>query len=582
MEYDKTAHRLLRDIAHRARLTPEEYPEFEDAVRAAGIAIEPVAVPEWPPVPYSPLLILFGDAAWWEGRYWTGEQPVVSRWRASDARRIAREIAGDGLSPPRLAYAWQCPEFDEREHIILRYWLEEHDLSIVDFLVSYLPQVKTPTGRDDLLVDVANPRAQQESAEGGGYSPTRRAVRVGDRAILDDFAAKYERFNYDTDLQVSWVRSADDSRWECRRTHAPQSGTMASHRSWVMRPLGSGATSDDDVNGDGYRFGPAMELFDDGMLWVWVARRALDHVSEVTINGVRVGLTAETFGVCCRMVGHIAPERMAQVVGEVFGTPDVPTVSRETAASDGPIDIEVRFHTKSPFHNAVSQLPEQFHRPNGRALVLREPDRVRVWGDEEIVQRGLIVNGVQCRDFVPWNRGWQGHIDASVARVAAAGAPDPTDPEERVELATVQSPTEGARTYSPNAVVDAIEQHLGRDVRLFGQAASDSGIVCLTRAGLRRFLDEDATDRIDYITDNGGRNYDCENFSETLRVNLARKYGVNGCAVIWGDGHAWCIFPVVGSPGPAIVMIEPQGDNHVQIQDLTGNYSVERRAEVLL
>ena len=29
-------------------------------------------------------------------------------------------------------------------------------------------------------------------------------------------------------------------------------------------------------------------------------------------------------------------------------------------------------------------------------------------------------------------------------------------------------------------------------------------------------------------------------------------------------------------------MIEPQGDNHVQIQDLTGNYSVQRRAEVLL
>ena len=147
MEYDKKAHRLLRDIAHRARLTPEEYPEFEDAVRAAGIEVLFVDIPEWPPVPYAPLLIRFGAAAWWEGRYWTGEQPAVSRWQASDANRIAREMAGDALSPPRLAYAWQCPEFDEREHIILRYWLEEYDLSIVDFLVSYLPAAKSETGQ---------------------------------------------------------------------------------------------------------------------------------------------------------------------------------------------------------------------------------------------------------------------------------------------------------------------------------------------------------------------------------------------------------------------------------------------------
>ena len=188
------------------------------------------------------------------------------------------------------------------------------------------------------------------------------------------------------------------------------------------------------------------------------------------------------------MVGHIVPEEMAQVVGAVFGTPDELTVSRETAASDGPIDIEVRFHSKPPFHNAVSPLPGQFHRPNGHALVLREPDRVRVWGDEEIVKRGLIVNGVRCHDLVPWNGGWQGAIDANVDTVAAAGALDRTDPEERAELDTVQSPTEGTRTYSPNAVVEAIDKHLGRNVRLFGQAASDSGIVCLTRAGLQRFL----------------------------------------------------------------------------------------------
>ena len=79
---------------------------------------------------------------------------------------------------------------------------------------------------------------------------------------------------------------------------------------------------------------------------------------------------------------------------------------------------------------------------------------------------------------------------------------------------------------------------MGRDIRLFGQATSDRGIVAITRRGLGRFLDEASTDRLDYIADHGGRNNDCENFSETLRANLARKHGVNGCAVIWGNSHA--------------------------------------------
>ena len=80
--------------------------------------------------------------------------------------------------------------------------------------------------------------------------------------MLDDFEAQYRRFTYDTDLQVSWVRALDNSRWEARCSHAPQSEAWASHRSWVMRPLGSGATRNDDVDPlDGYRFGPFMELF---------------------------------------------------------------------------------------------------------------------------------------------------------------------------------------------------------------------------------------------------------------------------------------------------------------------------------
>ncbi len=581
MQYVKDEHRLLRDIAHRARLTPEEYPDCERAVRAAGITVTNVEIPEWPPVPYSPLLILFGAKAWWEGRYWTGEQPSVSRMDSARASRIARELAGGPLDPRRLAYAWQTPEYDPAEHIILRYWLEDNDLSIVDFLRGHLPEAERRLGRNDLLIEVTNPRVLQERAE-GSYSPTRRAVRVSDRHILDDFANSSPRFAYDTNLQVSWVRAADGSRWEARRTHAPQSATWASHRSWIMRPLGQGALRDDDIDPvEGYRFGPAMELFDDGMLWVWVARRALERVSSITINGVAVDLTAETFGPCCRLMGRVPVNSMPQVVGEPDANVEDPARGPAGDDTDGPISLDdVRFSRRGPFHRAVTPLPDAFHRPNGCPLALREPDRIRVFGDAEIASRGLVVNGVSVKDLRPWRGGWQGRLTASCGDTAAGVltgrdfSKTPPQPSGAV--------TDGSRIYSPAAVVEAIEATVGREVRLFGQGASDKGIVALTRRGLDQFLDEDATDRLDYVVDQGGRNYDCENFSETVRSNLARRYGVNGCAVIWGDSHAWCLFAVVGRAGPSIAMVEPQADMHIAVEQLTGAYGVQQRAEVLL
>ena len=581
LKYAKEQHRLLRDIAHLARLTGDEYQEYEDAVRAAGIPVLQVEIPDWPPAPYSPLLILFGGRGWWEGRNWTGAQPAVSRADAARASRIAREMAGDPLGPRRIAYAWQVPEYDPSRHIIMRYWLAEQELSIVDFLRDHLPDAEHRLGRDDLLIQVTNPHARQERAE-GSYSPTRRAVRVEDRRVLDDFAASGRRFTYDTDVQVSWVRAADDSRWEARRTHAPQSAGWASHRSWVMRPLGQGALRDDDVDPvDGYRFGPAMELFDDGMLWVWVARRALDHVASITINGVAVNLDAQTFGPSCRMVGHVAPENMARVVGEAYPAADDVADDISNDEDREPVRLEsVRFAHRSPFYRAVSPLPGLFHRPHGCPLVLREPDRVRVFGDDEIADRGLVVNGVAARDLRPWRGGWQGRLDAPCRDVAAASIPERDPVEQTPEPAA--SVTGGSRVYSPTAVVDAIEAAVGRRVRLFGQSTSDQGIVALTRRGLERFLDEDLTDRLDYVSDQGGRNFDCENFAETLRSNLARRHGVNGCAVIWGDSHAWCLFALVGNNGPTIAMVEPQADSYLTVEQLTGAYAVDRRAEVLL
>ena len=112
--YDAGRHSLLRDIAHSASLTPEEYPEFESAVRTAGIAIETAELPDWPPVPYSdlPWMIFGGGGPWWKKRHWTGEQPVIVRGDRRDARRIAREMAGGHLSPKRIAYAWGCEVYD--------------------------------------------------------------------------------------------------------------------------------------------------------------------------------------------------------------------------------------------------------------------------------------------------------------------------------------------------------------------------------------------------------------------------------------------------------------------------------------
>ena len=224
-------------------------------------------------------------------------------------------------------------------------------------------------------------------------------------------------------------------------------------------------------------------------------------------------------------------------------------------------------------------MPDQFHRRKRCSLLLREPDRVRAFGDDAIFRRGLVINGVAVTDLKPWRRGWQGRLAAPCSVVAANARAGSASARTTPSVTRV---TEGSRTYSPTAVVDAIETTLGCDVRLFGQSTSDKGIVALTRPGLERFLDEDSTDRLDYIADHGGRNYDCENFAETVRSNLARKHGVNGCAIIWGDSHAWCLFTLVGDAGPTIAMVEPQADSFITVDQLTGAYSVDRRAEVLL
>ena len=623
MTFDQDKHILLRDQAHKRRLTPQEYPEFEAALIREGIAVMTVECPEWPPVEKSRLFLLFGDGDPWEGQYWTGHQPAIE---ASDylARRTvtktAREMAGPGLAPKRLAYAWQVPEYDPAEHILMRQWLADNGVDIVDFLREFIPKIRKELGRDPLF-EVANPHAQAESEAGGGYSPTRRALAVADLAVLEKFAQTSERYTYEADQPVSWVRSLDGTRWEARRQHEPQQARWANYRSWINRTLGDGAWTEADRSEEGYAFGPFMELWDDGSIYLWCYQRALDFLSgnPLIINGVSVFFTPEKTGsgpgTICRMAGRAEPRDMDQILSSALAGAErakekanhADQVEDETdereQANAAPPTVQSVFRQRSgkPFWHPLThtELPRQFHRASGSPLVVRtRGDRaeVRCWGDVSLLG-GIVLNSVVVDGFEPWNSGYRALINAEETDIIlgrereesgeSQDRPKPA-PEPRPLPSTAPTDVvEGAQVYSPSAVVAALQTALKRGVSLFGRSASDSAVVALTREGLERFLLDDLSDRDRYVLDTGGRNYDCENFAERLRVNLAAKHGVNGCMVVWGDGHAFNAFAVASeagegkrADGPEIVLVEPQSDEIVT--ELTGAYSVERRAEVLL
>ena len=562
--YDENKHLLLRDVAHKRRLTPEEYPEFEAALIREGIAIMTVECPEWPPVEKSRLFLLFGDGDPWEGQYWMGHQPAIE---ASDylARRTvtktAREMAGPALAPKRLAYAWQVPEYEPARHILMRQWLADHEVSIVDFLRQHVPKVRAELGRDPLF-EVANPRAEAEAAV-GSYSPTRRALAVADLAVLERFAQVSERFSYEAEQPVSWVRSLDDTRWEARRQHEPQRARWQTHRSWINRTIGDGAWTEADRGPEGHAFGPFMELWDDGAIYLWCYQRALRFLEDngLVINGVSVFFRPESTGHVCRLAGHVGTEEMPQVLNGA---------ARSTAAASGAsgaelISVDCGFKGKpgSPFHTPTDRgdLPEGFHRAAGRSpLVVRthaDGAEVRSWGEKYLLG-GFTLNGVELTGFRPWKGGFRARVSKPDA-VAILGIEEEQEQENGPIVFPTPAPapapifppqpgdvTEGAQIYSPSAVVSALQKALKRGVSLFGRSASDSAVVALTREGLERFLLDDLSDRDKYVADRGGRNYDCENFAERLRVNLAVRHGVNGCMVVWGDGHAFNAFAVTG------------------------------------
>ena len=559
MEYDDRKHVLLELVRHKYRLDQEEYENLVE--RAPGVVH--VEIPEWPPVEYPPLQIGGGNP--FDGMYLTGTTLAVEIVHDNYVHDLARGMVHDYLEQKRVAYQWQVTEFDEKKHVVIRSWLAENEISIVDFYRQYLPQAEEKLGRDP-IIEVTNPKVMEERERGGGYSPTTRAVHLEDLDLLAGFAGVADRFTYDVNQAVSWIRSLDGTRWEARKQYAPQNSRW-DHRSFIQRAIGDGAWSEADRDIEGNAHAPWMELWDDGTFHVWVLKRAIDRgISFLRVNGVDIPLRADGGVHVWRMTGQVPLAELPTVLGEksVVGVSRLIVVNVETWDKRG-----VFLSTKN--------VPEELYREKERPpLVIRrfeDAAEVRVWGDMSL-SHGITLNEVILDKMVAWNGGWKCRISNDDLNVILTGT------KRAMEDNSQSRVVEDAKAYSSSAVIAELQKVLGTKIRLFGQTFSDSAMVALTEQGMRLYLKENDTDRDKYIADQGNRNYDCENFSEQLRCGLQRKYGVNGIGIIWGDGHAWNFFVINDGEKPEIIMIEPQTDKVVT--SLSGMYSIQRRCEILL
>lgn len=139
---------------------------------------------------------------------------------------------------------------------------------------------------------------------------------------------------------------------------------------------------------------------------------------------------------------------------------------------------------------------------------------------------------------------------------------------------------EGVKAYPGYEVIRAIEEAVGRDVRPFSGTTLDQKVVAIKSESMIRYLVKNPINRRQYILDSGGRNYDCDDFALSLRTSLIREHGYNCVGVIAGDVHAWNFFVLVGKNGPKIAFVEPQTDG--MVPELTGDYSIENRCEVII
>ena len=560
MQFNSERHLLLSDIAHQNCIGEDRFSKFVDTVILAGVPIQQIVMPAWPKVPYSNIAgwIIFGGG-WWKGKFWEGQQSIIDIEHETVVQKIADTVRGDSMSQENIAYVWDVEVYNSNKHILLRSWLTKHNLDIVEFFREYLPKLRSETDRKDLIVEVSNPSVKKES-EQGSYSPTRRAVRRRDAdLVLHGFASRTKPIEDNFNQRVSWVRAEDDSRWEARANMEPQSSEWSQHTSWIQRPLNSGARREDDINEEtGMYRGPFMELFDDGMLWVWASNRVSKRLIDETIiiNGIHVKLEPESTGGICRMRGQLDDAQISAVLGgllrRVKEVPEEPTANDGQRLKDQPENVQASF--RATWGELAEERWVQEHN-----VSLSKSEKTIIEEAQSIID-----------------------IDESKEKVQTHGSrvPKPPPPPTPVVVHETIDPGAGGKVFSPSAVRKAISEVIG-PFHYFGQSVSDSGIYAMTRVGLDQFLLEDKTDRLTYIRDLGNRNFDCENFAETLRNRLVRLHGINSCAVLWGDAHAWNLFIIVNDEEePEIVMVEPQDDSIVK--KLSGVYSIKKRSEVLL
>ena len=621
MLYNKEEHVLLRDRAHKSRIYEDgEFNTYLNRLRDVGVEIIDVEVPNWPPAQKS--VLQYGGGNPFEGQSWSGIQPAcvkrsettVELYRHGSfvlydkagrvAASVAREMGGDLMQPYRLSYQWQVPVYNEEDHAIIRYFCEDNDIDIVDFYRDYLPKLRAKLERDPVF-EVVNPNAAEDKERWGQWSPTRRAVSVGDAVYLDEYLSESVPFEYNLSQTVKWQRALDDSRWEARRQVEPQSAEWMSHKSYIMRPIGSGAWTEVDRDPEvGHAFGPFMELYDDGRLYVWVSVRAKPVLLELPmyINGVSVQLSVgDEVSNSVTMQAILSDSDREQVLENRIAVDDVVVTDDDEQEVDTfNVRVNFRQNQNGAFYSTPDDvvLPSQYNRVNGSRITLKRKgnrSEVRVFGDEVLLTVPIVLNNVTV-SLSTWKTNSyraivsEETIDVILSNNQSVPKPKPQlvyieetpvlVPEFEDDVVKPPAVDDGVVAYPSGEVIRSLRDILGSSVRLFGRQSSDSVVMALTPEGANQYLREDLTDLRAYVGDTGSRNYDCDNFAESVRVHLSERYGLNSIGVIWGDRHAFNFVVINGDNGPEIMMFEPQDDREVDIDD--GMYSTVRRCEVLL
>ena len=363
---------LLQAEAHMRRISPEldekEYDEYIKRVKAAGVELYTVDVPDWPPVKRPPLQVMMGsDRDPFENNPFSGRMLAFTTTDddISETGQYSQNLekvinigwdmvpADEDFSEKRLSYQWQCGLYDPKKHIIIREYLDENDLDIVEFYGYYDRASNKPE-----IIEVANPNAKREYEEKNQWKPTRRVFdKKSGKKFFKEFADSLS--NSETKI----------------------------------------------INGN--------------------------HDSGV--------------------------------------------------------------------------------------------------GKSNPTQTGIY---------------------------------------------------KGSKIYTGADVADSLNKFFPKKIRFFGKGPSDGHYIALSRDNFEKYLKEDKTNKFPYVKDAGERNYDCDNFAESLRVHFSEKYGSNTFGVIWGDRHAWNFVILAGDDKPEILMVEPQTDKIVGFDN--GSYAVNKRCEVLL